>query len=86
MDMGPTLKEAAKINMKLSPNPASPSLATTWYFKYMLHVRVLMFRKELPVSEAAEDISSSSGVALDYPLLGSLSAMDVLHHLISKGT
>ncbi len=45
-----------------------------------------MFRKELPVSEAAEDISSSSGVALDYPLLGSLSAMDVLHHLISKGT
>jgi hypothetical protein len=45
-----------------------------------------MFRKELPVSEAAEDISSSSGVSLDYPLLGSLSAMDVLHHLISKGT
>jgi hypothetical protein len=40
-------------------------------------------RKELPTSEAVEE--NSSGVRLDYPILGSLSAMDVIHHLISKG-
>ena len=41
-------------------------------------------RKELPSTEGGEE--NSSGVRLqDFPLLGTLSAMDVLHHLINKG-